>query len=140
MDNRNAETEKTYELVGRKRFGTLKRDIPTVVTVNDEAVHIKIKYKENQIETYDFRKKDVRSVTISEKFLVYTLDLAQLVIALLLMFINPWLLLVIPVYILFFMRCRHIEITLNSGRKVRFPVSKLWTKPGEEEGLLQELK
>lgn len=143
MDNNAVGAEKTYKFEGRKRFGTLWRAIPTVVTVKDEAVHVRIEYKKNQIENYNFQKKNVSNVMVASKFLFYTLDLFQILVALLLMFISPLFIFVIPVvifvYLWFFVRFRHVIITLKSGEKVYFPVTPFYTGAGEEEGLIEEL-
>ena len=139
MDNNAVGAEKTYRLEGRKRFGTLYRVIPTVVTVKDEAVHVRIEYKKNQIENYNFQKKNVSNVMVASKFLFYTLDFFQMIVALLLMFISPLFILVIPVYLWVFTRYRHVIITLKSGEKVYFPVTPFYTREGEEEGLIEEL-
>lgn len=140
MDNNAVGAEKTYRLEGRRRFGTLKRVIPTVVTVKDEAVRVRIEYKKNQVENYNFQKKDVSNVTVASKFLFYTLDFFQMIVALLLMFITPLFILVVPVYLWLFVRCRHVIITLNSGERVYFPVNPFYTEAGQEEGLMEELR
>lgn len=157
MDNQIIEKSQIWTINGRRYFGHTKADIPTEVTVKGQSVHIKIKFKtktdfefqmvngkkelvptEKDIETevYSFKKTDVRNIDLSKKFLWYTIDYVMLVIAVIAAFFTKGLFLLAGAfYLFFFVRCRHLVITLNSGQEIKIPVSLLLTRQEDLEAV-----
>ena len=162
MDNQTVNEKKNWRLTGRRYFGRAKKDIPTEITEEGQDVHVKVKLKtkrdfefqmvdgkkevipvEKEVDTveYHFKKTDVRSADITKKFLWYKTDYAMLLIALIAaVFTMGLFLLAGAAYLFFFVRCRHLVITLNSGQEVRIPISCSVTKQEDINAFINSLK
>ena len=143
--------EKIYKLTGRRRFGRLKKDIPTEITVSAQTVSVKVKLKTKRniltgeeadikTEKYRFQKTDVSGMEFTRKFRWFVLDFVQLALVVILAALGFqyfwWLLLIVPAYVFLFVRCRHLVITLKSGQKIKIPVMD----ESSAEELLEELE
>lgn len=162
MDNQTTQEQKVWEISGRRYFGRTKTEIPTEITMNGQSVHVKIKRKvkrdfefqevdgkremvpiEKEINTeeHDFMRTDVRSIGERGKFLWYPVDYVMLVISVIVAFFTAGLfLLASAAYILFFVRCNHLVITLNSGKEIQIPLSYLITKREDVEDLKNNIR
>ena len=144
-------SEKIYKLMGRRRFGRLKKDIPTEIMVSGQTVSVKVKLKTKRniltgeeadikTENYRFQKTDVSGMEFTKIFRWFVLDFVQLAIAGILAVVGFqyfwWLLPVAAAYVFLLVRCRHLVITLKSGQKIKIPVMD----ESSAEELLEELE
>ena len=162
MDNQTMQKQQSWRLIGRRYFGRAKTEIPTDITMEGQDIHIKIKFKTKRdfefqmvngqkemvpvekalkAEEYHFKKTDIQHTGMAKKFLWYKTDYVMLVIALIAAFFTKGLFLLAgAAYLLLFVRCRQLIITLDFGQEIRIPISYLVTKQEEIDTFLKSLQ